>query len=80
MGGGSLWAFSQHVCNVYFCKMYYITIRRCGPNHYTIHSFFNGLDQFHYSDIWPNVVKWASDQSRITMTSGTLVHWSSDII
>jgi hypothetical protein len=25
--------------------------RRCGPNHYAIQSFFNGLNQFQYSGI-----------------------------
>jgi hypothetical protein len=78
--GGSLWALSQHVCNVYFCKMCYITTRRCGPDHYAFHSFFNGFNQFHYSDIWLNVVEWVNDQSHMAMTNGTLVDWSNDTI
>jgi hypothetical protein len=78
--GGPLWALSQHVCNVYFCKLCCITIRKCDPNHYVIQSFFNGLHQFHYNDIWPNVMEWASDQSHMAMTNGTLVDWSNDTI
>jgi hypothetical protein len=35
----------------------YDTTRRCNPNHYTFHSFYNELDQFHYSDISPNLVE-----------------------
>jgi hypothetical protein len=35
--------------------------------------FFNGLDQFHCNDIWPNVVEWISDQGCVAMTYGTLV-------
>ncbi len=56
------------------------TTRICGPSHYTIHSFFSGLHQFHYSDIWPNIVEWANDHGHVAMTNGTLVDWSSDII
>jgi hypothetical protein len=52
---------------------------RCGPSQYTIHSFFSGLDQFHYSDIWLNTVEWASDQGHVAMISGTLVDWSNDL-
>jgi hypothetical protein len=53
---------------------------KCGPNYYAIHSFFSGLDQFHYSDIWPNTMEWASDLGHMAMISGTLMDWSSDTI
>jgi hypothetical protein len=38
-----------------------LTTRRRGPSHYAIHSFFSGLNQFHYNDIWPNIMEWAND-------------------
>jgi hypothetical protein len=56
------------------------TTRRCGPSHYVIHSFFSGLDQFHYSDIWPNVMVWTSDRGCMATIGGTLMDWSSDTI
>jgi len=50
------------------------TIKRCGPNHYTTHTFFSGLDQFHYIDIW------ASDWGHVATIGGTLMDWFSDTI
>jgi len=51
--------------------------RRCGPNHYAFHSFFSGLDQFHYNDIimtsHPNLMGLASEQGHVVMTSGILM-------
>jgi len=35
-----------HVANVV------IITKGSGPSHYAIHSFFNGLEQFQYNDIW----------------------------
>jgi hypothetical protein len=40
---------------------------------------FIWLNQFHYNDIWPDVVEWASDGGRVAMTSGTSMDWSNDI-
>jgi hypothetical protein len=42
--------------------------------------FFSGLDQFQYSDIWLNIVGWASDWDHMAMTNGTLVGWFNDTL
>jgi hypothetical protein len=47
--------------------------RRCGISHYAMHSFFSGLNQFHYNDIWPKGMEWVSDRGHLAMTVGTLV-------
>jgi hypothetical protein len=52
---------------------------KCDPSHYTIHSFFSGLNQL-FSDIWPNIMEWASDQGRVATTNRTLVDSSNDTI
>ncbi len=54
--------------------------KRCSHNYYATHSFFNGLDQFHYSDIWPNAMEWANDWGHVETTNGNLIDWSNDIV
>jgi hypothetical protein len=49
------------------------TTRNHGPSHCAFHSFSNGLDQFHYSDILSNLVELASEQVCVAMTNGILV-------
>jgi hypothetical protein len=46
------WPFSMCMCIT--CGILYIahfTNKGCGPSHYALHSFSNGLDQFHYNNI-----------------------------
>jgi hypothetical protein len=49
-----------------------LTNRRCGLSHYAIHSFFSELNQFHYNDIWLNIVEWDGDRGHVATTNGTL--------
>lgn len=53
------WKLSRKWCDI---------TKRCGPGHYAVHSFFSGLDQFHYNDILPSLMELASEQGHMITT------------